>query len=298
MKPATSLDYSRRIDRVLQHMGAHLDADLDLNALAEVAHLSPYHFHRIYAGITGETAADSLRRMRLHRAAGSLIGEATPIAAIAKRAGYGSVAAFGRAFQASYGMAPAAYRKRGALVMDYSDQPAASPSQKPEHAMFNVTIRDNTPVRLAALRHRGHYLEIGPVFERLYTWAGPRRLMGPATRSIGIYYSDTHAAPPAEWQSDACISVSDAVTQSLEAGASEAGAPRIIDLAGGRHAVLRHQGPYAELHKAYSWLFGAWLPKSGEEPADRPCFEEYLNNPRDLPPQEWLTEISLPLVAK
>ena len=293
MKPATSLDYSRRIDRVLQHMGAHLDADLDLNALAEIAHLSPYHFHRIYAGITGETAAESLRRMRLHRAAGSLIGAATPIAAIAKRAGYGSVAAFGRAFQASYGTAPAAYRKRGALVMDYSDHPAASPSHKPEHAMFNVTIRDTAPVRLAAFRHQGHYLEIGPVFERLYTWAGPRGLMGPATRGIGIYYSDTQSAPPAEWQSDACISVGETVTQSAEPGA-----PRIIDLAGGRHAVLRHQGPYAELHKAYTWLFGTWLPQSGEEPADRPCFEEYLNNPRDLPPQEWLTEISLPLAAK
>jgi AraC family transcriptional regulator len=293
MKPATSLDYSRRIDRVLQHMGAHLDADLDLNALAEIAHLSPYHFHRIYAGITGETAAESLRRMRLHRAAGSLIGETTPIAAIASRAGYGSVAAFGRAFQASYGMAPAAYRKRGALVMDYSDQPAASPSQKPEHAMFNVTIRDTPPVRLAAFRYQGHYLEIGPVFERLYAWAGPRGLMGPATRGIGIYYSDTQSAPPAEWQSDACISVGETVAQSPEAGA-----PRLIDLAGGRHAVLRHQGPYAELHKAYTWLFGTWLPQSGEEPADRPCFEEYLNNPRDLPPQEWVTEICLPLAAK
>lgn len=293
MKPATSLDYSRRIDRVIRHMGAHLDADLDLSALAEIAHLSPYHFHRIYAGITGETAAESLRRMRLHRAAGALIGTETPIVAIANHAGYGSVAAFTRAFQASYGVAPAAYRKRGALVMDYSEHPAAFPSPPSEHAMFNVSIRDTDPLRLAALRHRGHYLEIGPVFERLYAWAGPRGLMGAKTRGIGIYYDDTQSTPPTDWRSDACISVGSEVTQSTEPGA-----PRIIDLAGGRHAVLLHKGPYAELHKAYNWLFGTWLPKSGEEPADRPCFEEYLNNPRDLPPQDWLTEISLPLVAR
>ena len=66
----------------------------------------------------------------------------------------------------------------------------------------------------------------------------------------------------------------------------------------GRHAVLRHRGPYAELHHAYNWLFGTWLPTSGEVPADRPVFEEYLNNPRELPPEEWLTEINLPLVAR
>jgi AraC family transcriptional regulator len=293
MKPNTSLDYSRRIQRVIQYMGEHLDADLDLASLAEVAHLSPYHFHRIYAGMTGETAAESLRRLRLHRAAGALISSKTPVIAIAKGASYGSVAAFTRAFQAAYGTPPATYRQRGFLVMDYSDGPPASRNLKPEHAMFNVTIRDSEAVRLAAFRHQGHYLEIGPVFERLFAWAGPRGLMGPKTRGIGIYYSDTASVPPADWRSDACISIAADVTPP-----DEAAAPRLIDLAGGRHAVLRHKGPYAELHHAYAWLFGQWLPGSGEVPADRPVFEEYLNNPREMPPEEWLTEINLPLVAR
>lgn len=293
MKLNTSLDYSRRIERVIRHMGEHLDATLDLTTLAEVAHLSPYHFHRIYAGMTGETAAESLRRLRLHRAAGALIGSKAPIIAIAKAAGYGSVAAFTRAFQSAYGTPPAAYRQRGFLVMDYSDAPPASRNLPPEHAMFNVTIRDSAPVRLLAYRHQGDYLEIGSVFDRLFTWAGPRGLMDPKTRGIGIYYSDTTSEPPAEWRSDASISVAPEAIPP-----DEINAPRLIDLAGGRHAVLRHKGPYAELHHAYTWLFGQWLPGSGEVPADRPVFEEYLNNPRDVPPQEWLTEINLPLVAR
>lgn len=294
MKQTTNLDMSRRLENVIRHMGSHLDADLDLAALADIACLSPYHFHRVYAGMTGETAAETLRRMRLHRAASELLDGSMPIPRVAKRAGYGSVAAFTRAFQSSYGIAPAAYRKRGFLVADYSEAPPASRSQKPETIMFSVTVRDTDPVRLAALRHVGHYLEIGPVFERLYAWAGGRGLMGPQTRGIGIYYSDTKSTPPAEWRSDACISVGATVA----VDSSQEDGPRLVDLAGGRHAILRHKGPYAELHKAYDWLFGSWLPQSGEEPADRPCFEEYLNNPRDLPPEEWLTEICLPLVAK
>lgn len=290
MKPITHLDYSRRVERVLRHIGDNLDRELDLNALAEIACLSPYHFHRIYAGMLGETVSDTVRRLRLHHAAGALVESEAAIADIAARARYGSVAAFGRAFQSAYGMAPAAYRKRGFLVADY---PASDPTDNPtgsEDNMFPVTLRDTKPVRLAALRHHGHYLEIGPVFGRLYAWAAPRGLMAPTTRGIGIYYSDTNALPPAEWKSDACISVGPEVKGDDEV--------RVIDLAGGRHAVLLHKGPYAELHKAYNWLFGTWLPASGEEPADRPCFEEYLNNPQEVPPEEWLTEFSLPLVAK
>ncbi len=160
--------------------------------------------------------------------------------------------------------------------------------------MFNVTIRDTTPVRLAALRHIGHYLEIGPVFERLFAWGGGRGLMGP--RDAGHRrLLQRHASDPVRRLAVGCLHQRGAEVV-VDAGNPDG--PRLIDLAGGRHAVLRHKGPYAELHKAYDWLFGTWLPQSGEEPADRPCFEEYLNSPRDLPPEEWLTEICLPLVAK
>ena len=40
---------------------------------------------------------------------------------------------------------------------------------------------------------------------------------------------------------------------------------------------------------------GEWLPGSGEEPTDRPCLEEYVNDPRATPPPELLTDIMLPL---
>lgn len=43
-----------------------------------------------------------------------------------------------------------------------------------------------------------------------------------------------------------------------------------------RVAVLRVQGPYAELERVYSWLRGPWLPESGEGPADQPVMEDYL----------------------
>jgi AraC family transcriptional regulator len=59
--------------------------------------------------------------------------------------------------------------------------------------------------------------------------------------------------------------------------------------------VVLHVGPYADLDRAYAWLYGTWLGQSGEEAADAPCVEAYLNDARTVPPAELRTEIWLPL---
>ncbi len=48
-------DYAMRLERVFKWLADHLDDALDLTTLADVACLSPYHFHRIYHSMQGET---------------------------------------------------------------------------------------------------------------------------------------------------------------------------------------------------------------------------------------------------
>jgi AraC family transcriptional regulator len=283
-KPLTVLDYSRRIERVIAYIGEHLHDSLDLDRLAAVACFSPFHFHRIYRAMTGETAADTLRRLRLHHAAGELVQGQAPIAALARQAGYRSIAAFTRAFGASYGISPSAYRRAGRLV------PPSPAATETETAMYDVSVRELQPAHLAALRHAGSYLEIGPTFERLFAWAIGRGLMSPQTRAIGVYYDDPDGVAAKDLRSEAGLVIGPGVPID--------GDLRIVEVPGGRHAVLHHRGPYAELNKAYRWLYREWLPRSGEQCADRPIFEEYLNNPRILPPEQWLTDICLPLAER
>jgi len=66
--------------------------------------------------------------------------------------------------------------------------------------------------------------------------------------------------------------------------------------AAGRYAVLEHRGAYAELHRAYDWLYRDWLLNSPYQLADAPCLEEYLNDWQQVPPQELRTNIYLPLI--
>ena len=288
----TSLAHAARIERVVAHIADHLDSALDLEGLAAIACFSPWHFHRVYVAITGETVADTVRRLRLHRAAVDLNRTALPIGRIGRRAGYGSVAAFTRAFAADYGTPPAAWRRHGQGLRPDGPKhgdvkmPNAAPAYRtPVH--YDVTIETIEAQTLIAVSHLGDYQEIGKAFDRLMVWAGPRGLMGPQTRFFGIYYDDPASKPKSELRSEACI------TAPLDIAPGPDMHRQVI--AASTVARLVHKGPYADLDVAYAWLYHNWLPQSGREPGDAPCFEEYLNDPRSLPPQEWLTAVNLPL---
>ena len=150
-----------------------------------------------------------------------------------------------------------------------------------------VTIRELPAIQVAALAHRGDYQTIPSTFVRLAAMGGALGLFGPATRSFGIYYDDPSATPVDALRSEACITVPDDWAPSGDLQRREIG--------GGRYAVVSHVGPYAELGRAYTWLYGTWLAQSGEEAADAPCVEAYLNDARTIPPAELRTEIWLPL---
>lgn len=97
----------KSVSRVTEYIYDHLDEDIDLEKLAAIACLSPYHWHRVYHAMNGETLAATVRRLRLHRAAGYLAHTSLPIAQVAEKSGYANVPSFTRAFSAAYGMPPA-----------------------------------------------------------------------------------------------------------------------------------------------------------------------------------------------
>ena len=278
---STLEDYRKRITRVVEYIYDHLDDDLNTQVLSKVACFSEYHWHRIYHGMTGETAAQTIRRLRLHRAAGDLLNSELTITEIATRACYGSVEAFNRAFREAYHLPPAKFRKQGETLFFKTDFVDG------DDVMYDVEMRDFQAVTLAAIGHKGPYIEVGQAFEKLFVWAGARGLLGPNMRTLGIYYDDPNEVAQEDLRSAAGI----AVPNGFEAD-DTVHITKIPDL---KCAVLPHKGPYAELHKAYHWFFGTWLPESGHETANFPPFEDYLNDPKTTAPSDLLTDIYMPL---
>src|SRR5580692_9280724 len=162
-------DYKKRILRVLTHIQEHLNETLDLEELARVACFSSFHFHRIFAAMTGETLADHVRRLRLERAAMELRSGAKQVIQVALDASYEAHEAFTRAFKAAYGLSPTAFR-RATEPIAIAIRPAPSGVHfRPGIALttFNtnhitikamkVITRKIKPMRVAYLRHVGPY---------------------------------------------------------------------------------------------------------------------------------------------
>ncbi len=278
--------YEARLNRVLDHIYDHLDEPLDIDRLAGIACLSPYHWHRIYQAMYGETVAVTVRRLRLHRAAGYLANGAMSIAEIAERSGYGSLQSFSRTFSAVYGMPPAQYRKEGTHRRFRSAQ-----SGDNQMTMREVVIRDVPAMNVISVDHVGPYMQIGKAFDSLIGWLAGRNLLSAQMRMVGIYYDDPGIVPEAELRSKAGV----VLPHDVDVDADVAAPVGITPVRGGQYAVLRHQGPYSDMRAAYEWLYGTWLVQSGREAADAPVFEEYLNNPKETAPADLLTEICLPL---
>jgi AraC family transcriptional regulator len=275
------VDYEVRLQRVIAYIHDHIEEDIDLDRLADIACLSSWHWHRIYRSIQGETIAATIRRLRLHHAAGRLAHTDMAIEEIARRAHYGSVHAFTRAFTSAYGLPPASYRTNGSHAAFKNAKGPKSMSD------YSVEIRTMQPAILGAVLHKGPYIEIGKAFELAGAWFASRNLLKPETRMIGVYYDDPCALPEGELRSYAGFTVDEDFV--FEPPIEK------VELKGGEHAVLLVKGPYTDLMPAYQWFYGEWLPHSGREPADCPPFEDYLNTPQDTVPNDLLTEIHMPL---
>ncbi len=280
-KITTRQEYEKRMRQVSNYVFDHLDEQIDLNRLADVACMSPYHWHRVYQGMHGETLASTVKRLRLQRAADMLANTSISIDMIARRAGYSGVPAFNRAFKQAYGSTPVHYRDVGSHTKFRAENADGSTSD------FKVDIVQMGANELVAMPHTGSYMKIDRAFTLLFAELASANVVATSVRMFGVYFDDPDL-------------VADDRLEAL-AGAANTGLSSVSSffekytLQPGVCAVLRHQGPYADMHAAYSWLFGRWLVSSGFEADDRPVFEEYLNNPRDTPPTELLVDIHLPL---
>ena len=155
--------------------------------------------------------------------------------------------------------------------------------------MYEVATDIAPNRRLAALLHKGPYTEVGHCFERLVTMATSLDLWPQVQGMAGVHYDDPNIVESADLRCHAGLII--AGETEIPDGLEE------IKLAAGNHAVLHYKGPYTAIKVAYDYLFGQWLPGSGHEPADAPCYELYLNSPTDTAPDDLKTDIYLPLAS-
>ena len=100
-----------RIERALVFVEAHLFEKVPLAALAEHVGSSPWHFHRLFTALTGETPAAYVWKRRMSEICRRLVETEQPLVELALDCGFESQATFTRAFTRHTGMSPARFRR-------------------------------------------------------------------------------------------------------------------------------------------------------------------------------------------
>ncbi len=307
--------YMARINKVMDYIEHHIEEPINLNKIASIACFSPFHFHRIFTGLTGETINAFVLRVRIEKAASLLKNEEyLAISDIACQCGFSSNAVFSRTFRKYFGMTAKEFRetekalyakggkyysKNGQLISN-RNQPASDIREQICSENLNPFIHSNfiimdTKVEIKEMpvmdviycRHTGQFDQIGKAYEKLMKWAGPRGLLKfPKTKTLTVYHDDPSVTAIEKVRQSACITVEEDVKVDGEIGK--------MKVKGGKYAVGHFEIDEKGFEKAWNTVC-LWLTESGYQPGEGNSYELYYNSPEDDIKHKFTLDICIPV---
>jgi AraC family transcriptional regulator len=289
MRQVTKERYSRGIEAAIALIGRRLDDPPGLEELARAARLSPFHFHRVYRTMTGETVAATTRRLRLARAAQLLSEAARTVTDIALEVGYESSQSFTKAFRAASGMSASEARRAPDALKAVAEALAKPSTGEVELPAVEIQVISLDPFEVAALRKVGPHADLYDTYRRLVDWAEARGLLAGLRGMWGEPQDDHWGTPEAERVFECCADLGPGISADAAAGI------RVRTLGGGLWARARHVGPYEAIDAAYDRMYPAILALPDHEPDDRPLLNWYVDTPADAPPEQRRSDLHVPL---
>lgn len=289
--------YRRRIDRVIDHVNANLDKTFSLDELASVAAFSPYHFHRIFMAITGESVNFFTNRVRLEKSARLLKFSKSSIADVALECGFSSPSTLSRAFKQYFGITPTLYRQSPQIENSKIRKelvPLAEylcpMSDEEMVAEFPVEIRQFPQRRVAYIRVVDSYREgvVTGAFEKLVNWAKEAGVYESGT-FFGMSLDDPKVTPKEKYRYEACVTL----PEKFKVGA---GAPvETMTMPALKYAVVNAKGEFNYVATAIYYLFNNWLLNSSYEPAHAHGMEVFLDKARISNWEHFHLDLCLPV---
>ncbi|MCX6990489.1 MAG: AraC family transcriptional regulator [Chlamydiae bacterium] len=278
-------EYARRVLKVMIYIEENLDEELTLEKLAKVACYSPFHFHRIFQAIAGETVHDYVKRLRMQAAAAKLRYTERSVTEIALDASFETPSAFTKAFKQFIGSSPKSYRSLYAALDIMTQKIKELLMIKPE--IIEKSLPD---MPLLFIRRCGNYTQsFSSAWQAMNGFINVNRLDRLKLRYFGISHDDPQVTSEDKLRCDAAILAPIGVTGKGEVGSQV--------LKGGKYAIFTHNGPYEGLEDAFNRIFLKWLPESRENfDETRSVFCEYFNMEYvKTDPEKLITKLYIPL---
>ncbi len=296
-------DYKNRINRVFRFIDENLESDLSLKVVAEIAFFSPFHFHRVFKFVTGETLNEYVTRRRIEKSALDLLHKNITTTEIAHKYGFSDNSSYSRTFKKYYGLSPTGFKKenpnRHSKIRQLkSKNGQASPDPEKYICIINnlkkwiamnakIEIKEMTPkLNLAGVTHIG-VKGIENAFEKLTRWAIPKGLLNDSEAKMGRVFFDSFK-----------ITAPDKVRMSIFLTTAEPikseGEISNLTINAGRCIVGRFEIAPIEFEKSWTSLF-IWMNENGYKKSKENPFEIYHNDYREHPEHKFIVDLHIPI---
>lgn len=281
--------YQDRFTHIINYIEANLDADLDVEKLCKLASFSKYHFHRQCSVFFGMSVMTLARLLRLKRAAYRVAYRDDSILDIALEAGYESHEAFSRIFKKHFNKSPSDFRKFPDWTPWHSTyEPISDLRIKIMNTKPEVNIVEFPETLLAVMEHRGSPNLLVTTIQKFIQWRKANGLPPHKSKTFNLVYDDPHTTAPENYRFDLGCTIATALENS-ESGMVNKSIPT------GKCAKVRHIGSDDTLGAIVYFLYAEWLEDSDFELRDFPVFFERVSFFPDVPENEMVTDIYLPI---
>jgi AraC family transcriptional regulator len=299
MRTNTRLDWHARVEKAIGEIMRLLNESVDLDRLSREVCSSPYHFHRMFRQLTGETVQGCVRRLRLERAIDLLRSTGRSVTDIALDSGYETLESFVKAFRAAYGFNPSDARALRAWEGVLYSPVGLHYTERYRSQWFYIGSKGDGTMetkivsfprkRVVGVENVGDYWGLPKAWDTFHRVLVDNRLEPAGKEWICAFPDHDDRIPMAEKRSYPAMVVDDDFVNTY--GLSELTIPE------GLYAVTVHFGASEGIGPAWERWMSEWLPESGwEVDVSRPNYEWYQN--RCDQPELLLTFLCSPVTRK
>jgi len=284
---------------VIDYVNSNLHKSISLEELASVAFFSPFHFHRVFVAVTGETVNNFTNRIRNEKAARLLKFSKKSISDISIECGFSSTSTLSRLFKQYFEISPSEYRKSG-KIENSKIRKQLYPVSKYHCNMTEEELKNKFPVEVRQLPERRiAYIRVFDAFEDgvvlnasgdMVKWAKKMNLFHSET-IFGMSIDDPEVTPKEKYRYEVCITI----PKNFKPG-SDSFIETII-LPKCKYAITAVSGDFNLAVAATNYLFDYWLINSLYECEHQPGLEVFLDKENICNWSHFDLELCIPVKA-
>ncbi|MCG1035631.1 AraC family transcriptional regulator [Polaribacter sargassicola] len=293
-----------RLNTAIEFIENNLSEKLSLEIIAEKAHFSPFHFHRLFKIVVNETVHNFINRKRIEKSAAYLLYQKEKnITEIAETVGYSNLSAFSKSFKKFYGISPNKFKedspeKYSKICKTESNIGKVSVTFQQYICNINNAINwlsmktspeiKKTPrLDLATISYKGKMEGIGSAYNRLVKWATPKGLINEQTNMVTIYHDSPKITDPNNLRMSACLVLKEPIELDGEVNLKILSPTKCI--------VSRLEITPFQFQQAWESSF-AFMIENGYKKSEIDPFEIYYNNAAEHPENKFIVDLCIPIL--